>query len=506
MAHSANPTGRAAAAAALTVTALSKTFEGQRALREVDFDVRPGEVHALVGQNGSGKSTLIKILAGFEVPDDGASAQIGDRELRLGDASAAAEARLCFVHQDLGLIDTMSVAENIALGTGYATRRGGRIDWRAERKRARDALAVMNSTLEPDAIVGDLAPVQRSAVAIARALSMAEEGGSFIVLDEPTASLPRTEAERLFEIVRGLAARGMGVVLVSHHLDEVLGVADRVTVLRDGARVASVAASELDRDKLATLIVGREVGAHVVAERAPAATATLRADDLEGDALAGVSFSVAPGEILGIAGIIGSGREEIAPMLFGYRALRGHVQVGDRALPGSDPQAAIAAGLALVPANRIRDGLILDMTVGENLTLGDLRPYWRGGRMRHREERDDVLRWLDQLEVQPPRPEALVHTLSGGNQQKVLLAKWLRLKPKALVLDEPTQGVDVGAKVEIYSAVERAAAGGVAVLVSSSDPEELALLCDRVLILRRGTVAAELDAGCTAEQINELTL
>ncbi|MCW2991770.1 MAG: Monosaccharide-transporting ATPase [Solirubrobacterales bacterium] len=492
--------------AALEVTALSKTFEGQRALREVDFDVRPGEVHALVGQNGSGKSTLIKILAGFEVPDEGASARIGDTELRLGDAAAAAEARLCFVHQDLGLIDTMSVAENIALATGYTTRRGGRIDWRRERQRARDALDVLSSTLEPDAIVGDLAPVQRAAVAIARALSLAEDGGSFIVLDEPTASLPRTEAERLFEIVRGLAGRGMGVVLVSHHLDEVLGVADRVTVLRDGARVASVAASELDREKLATLIVGREVAAHVPADREAAPAATLAVQDLHGDALAGVSFQVSPGEILGLAGIIGSGREEIAPMLFGYRALEGSVRVADRDVPPSDPQAAIAAGLALVPADRARDGLILDMTVGENLTLGDLRPFWRGGRLRHREEREDVLGWLDQLDVQPRRPEALVHTLSGGNQQKVLLAKWLRLKPEVLVLDEPTQGVDVGAKVEIYAAVEAAAATGVAVLVSSSDPEELALLCDRVLVLRRGTVAAELDSGCTAEQINELTL
>jgi ribose transport system ATP-binding protein len=492
--------------AALEVFSLSKTFEGQRALREVDFDVKPGEIHALVGQNGSGKSTLIKILAGFETPDPGAGARIGDQPLRLGDPQAALDARLSFVHQDLGLVETMSAMENIALGTGYATRSGGRVDWPAERARAQRALDLVGSTVDPRTTVEDLPPVQRTAVAIARALSVAAEDGRFIILDEPTASLPRSEADHLFEIVRGLARRGMGVVLVSHHLEEVLGVADRITVLRDGRRVASVDAAGLDRHQLAALIVGREVTQHEGTARETADAAALAASGLRGHTVQDVAFSVAPGEIVGVAGIIGSGREELAGLLFGFETRRGDVVVDGTALPPHAPGSSIAAGLALVPADRARDGLVLEMTVQENLTLGDLAPFWRGGRLRHRAERAETIEWLDRLQVQPRRPEALVHTLSGGNQQKVLLGKWLRLRPKVLILDEPTQGVDVGAKVEIYAAVEQAAHAGVGVLVSSSDPEELALLCDRVLVLRHGSVAAELPSGCTAEQINDLTL
>ena len=492
--------------AALAVTSLSKTFDGQRALREVDFDVRPGEIHALVGQNGSGKSTLIKILAGYETPDPGASASIGDEPLELGAPDAAAAARLCFVHQDLGLIESMSVMENIALYSGYATGAGHRIRWRDERERARSALAVVGSTVDVRANVGDLPPAQRTAVAIARALTLAQDGGRFIILDEPTASLSRAEAERLFELVRGLAGRGLGVVLVSHHLDEVLGVADRVTVLRDGVRIATVDAATLDRHALAELIVGRQVEPHVSSARDTGIDAALVARALRGKALNGIDIEVAPGEILGVAGIVGSGRDELAPLLFGIQPRYGEVRVGDAKLRIGSPEEAIAAGLALVPADRTRDGLVLDMTVRENITLGNLRPYWRRAWMRSRDERADTLRWIERLQIQPRRPEAPVHTLSGGNQQKVLLAKWLRLDPSVLILDEPTQGVDVGAKVEIYGAVERAAAAGVAVVVSSSDPDELALLCDRVLVLRRGEVVARLEAGCTPEQINELTL
>jgi ribose transport system ATP-binding protein len=498
--------GAAHVTSALAITALSKTFDGQQALRAVDFDVRPGEIHGLVGQNGSGKSTLIKILAGFETPDDGASAHIGEAPFALGDPAAAAEARLCFVHQDLGLIETMSITENIALTAGYATGSGRRIRWREERGRARAAMDIIGSDVDVETLVGDLPPVQRAAVAIARALAVAEDDGRFIILDEPTASLPRAEADRLFELVRTLAARGLGVVLVSHHLEEVLGVADRVSVLRDGVRVATLPAAGLGRDALATIIVGRELEAHVPTGRASTSSAVLSVRGLRGSRLAGIDFQIGPGEIVGVAGIVGSGREELAPILFGDQPSDGEVRVGEQVLSLHGPEQAIAAGLALVPANRGADGLILDMTVLENLTLGDLRPYWRGGWMRRRAEREDGLRWIDQLQVRPRRPEAPVHTLSGGNQQKVLLAKWLRLKPTVLMLDEPTQGVDVGAKVEIYSAIEQAAASGAAVLVSSADPEELALLCDRVLVLRRGAIAAELQSGCSADQINELTL
>jgi ribose transport system ATP-binding protein len=495
---------------ALVISSLSKSFEGQQALKGVDFDVQPGEVHALVGQNGSGKSTLVKVLAGYERPDPGSSARIGDDTFSLGDPAAARRAHLCFVHQDLGLIDSMSVAENIALGTGYETGAVHRIKWAGERTRARAALDFVGSSIDVRAMVGDLRPVDKAEVAIARAMAVARDEGRFIILDEPTAALPRAEAGRLFELVRALVARGMGVVFVGHHLEEVLGIADRVTVLRDGVRVATEDAGDLDRDRLAALIVGRHIEAHANQQSARATTAvrsaTLVVTALAGRTLDEIDFSVESGEILGVAGIVGSGREEIAPLVFGAESRTGNVAVTGTPVAPDSPPDAIAAGLALVPAMRVKDGLVSEMSVAENLTLADLRPFWRGMWMRKVPEREEVARWIDELQIHPRAAGVPVHTLSGGNQQKVLLAKWLRLAPSVLVLDEPTQGVDVGAKVQIYGAVERAAAAGAAVLVSSSDPEELAVLCDRVLVLRRGKIHTELTGHFTAAQINELSL
>jgi ribose transport system ATP-binding protein len=492
----------------LQIRSLSKSFEGQQALRKVDFDLKPGEVHALVGQNGSGKSTLVKVLAGFERPDRGASAKIGDQPFDLGDAVAARSARLCFVHQDLGLIEAMSVAENIALSLGYETSHG-RINWRAEARRAGQALAHVGSSIDIRAAVGDLRPVDRTTVAIARALAAADAGGRFLILDEPTAALPRVECNRLFELIARLRTRGMGVMFIAHNLDEVLEVADRVTVLRDGQKVVTESVATLDRDRLTSLIVGRDIeSALPERETEPGAgeDARLTVRDLAGASLRGVSFWIGSGEIVGVAGLVGSGREELTALISGAAKHWGEVRVGGRVVPAGAPAAAIAAGVASVPADRADTGLVSEMTVGENLTLADLSPFWKGGLLRRSSEREEIARWITRLNVQPPRPEVPIHALSGGNQQKVLLAKWLRLDPAVLVLDEPTQGVDVGAKRDIYAAVTEAAAGGAAVLVSSSDADELAALCDRVLVLRGGVIRRELMGPLSASQIDELSL
>ncbi len=494
----------------LVITSLSKTFEGQQALRGVDFDVSPGEVHALVGQNGSGKSTLVKVLAGFERPDRGATAHIGDMSLELGDAFAARKARLCFVHQDLGLIDTMSVSENIALALGYETSHG-RIRWAAEAQRARDAMSLVDSTIDVRSPVGRLRPADRTAVAIARALAAAESGGHFLILDEPTAALPRAECNRLFGLIRRLTERGMGVVFIAHNIDEVLEIADRVTVLRDGQKVTTEWVAALDRDRLTSLILGRDLES-TLTEREPdpsdgdRTSARLEVSHLAAGSLKGVSFSVAAGEIVGIAGIVGSGREELASLVSGAEPRLGEVLVNGQRVDAGSPAAAIESGVASVAADRAEAGLVAEMSVGENLTLANLSPFWQRGLLRRSSERQEIRNWIERLNIQPPRAEVPIHALSGGNQQKVLLAKWLRLAPAVLVLDEPTQGVDVGAKQDIYGAVTQAAADGAAVLVSSSDADELALLCDRVLVLRRGQIHRELRTPLSASQIDELSL
>jgi ribose transport system ATP-binding protein len=500
--------GAAPSGGPLVITSLSKTFEGQQALRGVDFDVNPGEIHALVGQNGSGKSTLVKVLAGFERPDRGATARIGDERLELGDALAARTARLCFVHQDLGLIDTMSVTENIAFSLRYETSHG-RIRWRAEAQRARDVLSIVESSIDVRSTVGDLRPVDRTTVAIARALAAAQSGGRFLILDEPTAALPRVECGRLFDLMRRLAGQGMGLVFIAHNIDEVLEIADRVTVLRDGRKVGTESVATLDRDRLTSLILGRDLESTFTereAEPSSGTDARLDVRDLAANSLKGVSFSVAAGEILGIAGIVGSGREELTPLISGAESHRGEVRVSGRKVDPGAPAAAIAAGMASVPADRADAGLVAEMSVGENLTLANLSPFWEKGLLRPSSEREEIRRWIARLDVQPPRADIPIHALSGGNQQKVLLAKWLRLSPAVLVLDEPTQGVDVGAKRDIYAAVTQAAADGAAVLLSSADADELAVLCDRVLVLRGGQIHRELRIPLSAPQIDELSL
>ena len=501
----------------LEVSGVSKAFGPTEALVDVDFDLRPGEIHALVGQNGSGKSTLVKIIAGVHEADAGSIAVEGEGF----DPRRPGEARrrgLRFVHQDLGLVGSLDVVENLALGRGYDLRFPRRISWRHERRQAHAALADLGYDLDVRSLVGSLRASERTGIAIARALDGWESAARLLVLDEPTASLPEAEVARLFDVVRTIRARGVGVIYVSHHLDEVLALADRVTILRDGARVGTFAAEELDHDRMVELIVGRgpaAPGAQSASPRPEPATPgapsqrepSLVVDDLSGAVLRGVSLRVGAGEIVGVAGLTGSGREELGPALFGAAGRRGSVSVAGRVLPADRPDLAIQAGLGFVPADRKSVGLVASMVVRENVTLADLRPYLRGGLLRHRAERSDVDTWLGLLDVRPRDQTLGAMRLSGGNQQKVLLARWLRIQPRVLVLDEPTQGVDVGAKVEIHRRIAAAAGDGAGVLVCSTDTAELVKVCDRVLIMQRGGIGAEL-AGrdISEERIDRLCL
>ena len=501
----------------LEVRGVSKAFGPTEALVDVDFDLRAGEIHALVGQNGSGKSTLVKILAGVHDSDAGSIATEGEEF----DPRRGGEARLRglrFVHQDLGLVDSLDVVENLALGRGYDVRFPRRISWRHERRQAHAALAGLGYDLDVRALVGSLRASERTGIAIARALDGWESAARLLVLDEPTASLPEAEVARLFDVVRTIRARGVGVIYVSHHLDEVLAIADRVTILRDGARVGTFAAEELDHDRMVELIVGRGPagpgeqsalsGGEAVPPPAPSQhEPSLIVEDLSGAVLRGVSLRVGAGEVVGVAGLTGSGREELGPALFGAAGRSGSVSVAGHVVPAERPDLAIEAGLGFVPADRKSVGLVASMVVRENVTLADLRPYLRGGLLRHRAERSDVDAWLGILDVRPRDQSLGAMRLSGGNQQKVLLARWLRIQPRVLILDEPTQGVDVGAKVEIHRRILAAAGDGAGVLVCSTDTAELVRVCDRVLVMQRGGIGAELlGRDISEERIDRLCL
>ena len=480
----------------LQIAALSKAFAGQPALDGVDLEVESGEVHALLGQNGSGKSTLVKILAGYHTPEPGARAWVDGEELDLGSSQSARACGIRFVHQDLGLVETISTVENLALGRGFTESSAWRIRWGRESRRAREAVARLGFEIDVRRPVAELTAAERTGVAIARALIGWEDEVRLLVLDEPTAALPVADVDRLFAAVRSIRGRGLSVLFVSHHLEETFEIGDRVTILRDGRKIATEPVAGLDEGRLAELIVGRTLipdgpGLHSgsVGEDAGA---LLRAERISGRTVADVSLTVAPGEVLGVTGLRGSGADEIAGLIAGKHPRQGPVSVDGASLIGADPRDAQAKGVALVPGDRLVDGIVTAMTVRENITLTGVGAHMHGPRLSRASERQEARQWIERLGIVTTGPEASILTLSGGNQQKVLLARALRTDPRVLVLDDPTKGVDVGAKAEIHRLVADVARGGSAVLIASSDTEELVTLCDRVLVMRDGRVARAL--------------
>lgn len=477
----------------LEVRHVSKTFPGVRALREVSLTVGSGEIVALVGHNGSGKSTLVKLLAGIHHPDDGGSIMVHEGAGEPPLSGADARRRLHFIHQDLGLIEQLSAVENLDLGRPLGARGLKPSPTRRERTRAIEVIAQFGASFDVEVPIATLTPAERAIVAIARALDGWTSARNVLVLDEPTSALHGDESEKLYEAVRRVAAKGAGVIFISHRLDEVVALADRAVVLRDGRLVADEPRGSFDHDTLVEHIAGGEIAVAHRSHAAVANDARLQAAGLAGPGIASVDLEVRAGEIVGITGLVGSGREHLAGILFGlHPRTAGTVSVDGRRVPPSDPAAAIAAGVGFVPADRRRKGAIMTMNARENLTLPRLGPLCRhAGLVRAAEDRE-ARRWMDYVDVLPAAPERPLALFSGGNQQKVVLAKWLRIDPVVLILDEPTQSVDVGAKAAIYDLILGAAAAGAAVLVSSSDTKELADLCRRVLVLREGRVAAEI--------------
>ncbi len=476
----------------IRIRELTKTFPGLRALDAVSLDVHAREIVAVVGQNGSGKSTLVKILAGVHAADSGTVDVRGPDGETLGGATALEH--LHFIHQDLGLIPTLSTIENLDLGSRLGRRALLPLRARRERRAVQELTARFGEPFDVELPVARLSAAEQRIVAIARALSGWRQPDNVLVLDEPTVALPATEVQRLFGVVRRVAREGAGILFISHRLDEVLDLANRIIVLRDGRLVADAESAAVDHDELVRLITGRQLAEARLGRPPGAGAPILSARHLAGASVLDASLELSPGEIVGVGGIVGSGQEHVAGLLFGSLCRTGgEVHVAGEPLAGEDPVGAIRRGLAFIPADRRAQGAVMEMYARENLTLpglGSLRR--RGGRLDRGAEREEAWAWSRRVALSPADPERPLNLFSGGNQQKVVLAKWLRVDPQVLLLDEPTQGVDVGAKAAIYELIAGAARSGTAVLVTSSDSKELAQLCDRVLVMRDGRVEVSL--------------
>ncbi|MFH5821885.1 sugar ABC transporter ATP-binding protein [Georgenia sp. AZ-5] len=481
---------------------LHKSFSGTRALKGVDLTIEPGEVHALVGQNGSGKSTLIKVLSGYHQPDPGSEILFEGRPLH-GDSHEDGQ-HIRFVHQDLGLILELTAADNLALKSSFVTGRGGRIRWREVTDIARHAVARLGLDVDVERPLSEASPVQRSVVAIAAALLGWESGRGLLVMDEPTAVLPHTEVRHLLDIVREIRRMGASVLYVSHRLDEVFAIADRVSVLRDGQLTGTYDVATLNTQSLAELMVGDRVDAAFRLDQQPVQTAptALAVRHLTGRTLKDVSFEIRRGEIVGVAGFAGSGADELSYLLSGATpalGAEGSFRIGGDHGRWTPADRLQEVNLPHVPADRVREAIFAEFGVRENLTIGALKRSSVKGRLSRKAEHRFARDWVERLEVKVPDVDAPITSLSGGNQQKVVMARCLAQDPQVLIMAEPTAGVDVGTRQAIYTLIGLLAADGLAVIVTSSDTTDLLALCSRVLVVSDGRVVREL----TGDQITE---
>jgi rhamnose transport system ATP-binding protein len=490
MSDAPNATEREGAAAPLlAVAGIEKSFPGVRALSGVSFEVAPGEVHALLGENGAGKSTLIKIISGVYQPDAG-TIHVDGRPLRLDSPDDGRRAGIATIYQELLLFRDLTVAENVFMG--HAPRgRGGRLDWKAMAAKTEALLATLEIVdLAPSRVVGSLSVGNRQRVEILRALS---QDARLLIMDEPTAALTEYDVTRLFDIVRRLKSRGVGIIYISHRMDEIFQLADRVTVLRDGAQVGTRRVAETSSAELVQMMVGRQIESLFPKVAAAIGAPVLEVRDLVRRPMTkSISLTVRAGEILGLAGLVGSGRSELAQTIFGVTpAESGEILVSGEPVQIRSPSRARALGIAYVPEDRATQGLVRPMNVRENFSLASLARVSRFGFIDSAAETRLAETGVTRFRVRAASLDQVVGRLSGGNQQKIVLGKWLANQPKLLILDEPTRGIDVGAKAEIHRLMCELAAQGLAILMISSELPEVLGMSDRVLVMREGRLVAE---------------
>jgi ABC-type sugar transport system ATPase subunit/ribose/xylose/arabinose/galactoside ABC-type transport system permease subunit len=490
---------RPTAVPVLECRAVTKSFPGVLALDRVDLVVRTGEIHALIGQNGAGKSTLVKTLTGVYRADEGALLVNGE-PVSFRSADDAAEHGIAIVHQDSPLVAKFDVTRNAFLGRELASR-FGRLDFRQMRRRTVEALNVVGASFGPDTLIQELSIGEREQVAIVAALV---QEPSVLILDEPTASLGAEEVERLFKVIRNLQQNGVTIIYISHHLDEVFSLASTITVLRDGKRVGTFDVHEVKRSEIIHHMVGRELSQLYPKESIPVGSPILQVTGLQADAgVRSVDLTVRRGEIVGLAGLVGAGRTELALTIFGALPRTGGTVVLDGVpIKPRSPHDAMRAGIALIPEDRRGEGLITDLSVRANIALAS-QPRWaNAGLVSLRSERAAAQGLVDRLRIATPTLEQKTQNLSGGNQQKVVIGRWLAADAKLYIFDEPTTGVDVGAKVEIYREMSRIARDGAGVVMISSDFDELVQMCDRIVVIKKGTVVKELATSeCTVHDV-----
>ncbi len=480
----------------LEMRGISKSFPGIKALSDVDLAVQAGEVHAIVGENGAGKSTLMKILAGLYQPDAGEIVLDGEA-VRISGQLDARRRGIGMVYQELNLVPDLSVAENIALGAMPS--RFGLVRRRALAQTAIDVLTALDARIDPRTQVGSLTVSQQQLVEIAKAYAAHPK---IIVLDEPTSSLSEHEAQALFRVIQAMRADGIAIIYISHRLREVLDLADQITVLRDGRQIETRPAAGLSAGEMITLMVGRDLTDVFPKTKVPIGEVVLEVDGLgRAGSFENVTLNVRAGEIVGLAGLVGAGRTEIARAIFGLdRADSGIVRVRGDDVHARTPRQGVRAGIAYVPEDRKRDGIVPSASIKDNIALPVLSAVSRAGWISRSREREVVSAKVDELGVAPPMIDRRVDTLSGGNQQKVVIAKWLATRPDVLVLDEPTRGVDVGAKADIHTIIGHLASTGVAILLISSELPEVLAVSDRIYVLHEGRVSAEFDRASADER------
>ena len=491
----------------LSAENLTKSFAGVQALRRGAIDLRAGEIHALVGENGAGKSTLIRIIAGALSPDSG-SLTIGGHPVTEFSPVAARELGVSVIYQQPALFPDLTVIENLALGLESPSL-WRRIDWTARRKRAVELLDRVGAVIDPDSIVSSLSMPQQQLVEIARALG---RSARILILDEPTASLSEREVGNLFRILRELRRQGLAIVYISHRIEEIFALADRVTVLRDGETVLTESIEQTNRVSLIRMMVGREIEAVFPKREVAIGETILRVDNLSSSTagLSNISLELRTGEILGLAGLVGAGRSELARCLFGLHSIAaGSIWIGGEQKESliHSPADAIEAGIAYVPEDRRRHGVIQELSIVRNGSLAVLPRLTRRGLLDQARERQLAAFYAERLRLRADTLYANVSTLSGGNQQKVALARWLATNPSILILDEPTQGIDVGAKAEIHRLMGELAATGMAILMISSELPEILGMCDRIAVMRGGRISATLERSeATPERIISIAL